>query len=109
MKFSRVSSKPRKVRKRVYTLPLHERNQLVFAHLSKDLRKSLKKRSARVAKGDTVRVMTGELKGKEGKVARVRLKESLVFVEGIVAKKQKGRDTPLGLKASNLLILQKAG
>ena len=37
----------------------------------------------RVRKGDTVRVMRGEDKGKEGKVLRVFLKTNRVLVEGI--------------------------
>lgn len=37
----------------------------------------------RITKGDTVRVMRGKDKGKEGKVLRVFLKDGRVLVEGI--------------------------
>ncbi len=37
----------------------------------------------RIRKGDTVRVMRGEDKGKEGKVLRVFLKANRVLIEGI--------------------------
>ena len=47
-----------------------------------------------VTKGDTVRVMRGDDKGKEGKVIRVYLKTGRVLVEGvnIVKKHRKARD-----------------
>ena len=42
-----------------------------------------KRMKLRVSKGDTVRVMRGEDKGKEGKVIRVLLKSGRVVIEGV--------------------------
>ncbi|MBA3580442.1 MAG: 50S ribosomal protein L24 [Gemmatimonadota bacterium] len=69
-----------------------------------------------VSKGDTVRVMRGEEKGKEGKVARVFLKTGRVIVEGVNMVKKHRRATkpeeesgiiemPAPVHASNLMLL----
>ncbi len=69
-----------------------------------------------VTKGDTVRVMRGEDKGKEGKVLRVYTKTGRVVVEGvnIVKRHRKARradeqsgiiDFPAPIHASNVMLL----
>ena len=69
-----------------------------------------------VAKGDTVRVMRGEDKGKEGKVLRVHTKTGRVVVEGvnIVKRHRKARradeqsgiiDFPAPIHASNVMLI----
>ena len=69
-----------------------------------------------VTKGDTVRVMRGDDKGKEGKVLRVLPKTGRVVVEGvnIVKKHRKARseqeqggiiEMPAPVHASNLMLL----
>ena len=70
----------------------------------------------RVAKGDTVRVMRGEDRGKEGKILRVYRKTGRVVVEGvnIVKRHRKARradeqsgiiDFPAPIHASNVMLL----
>lgn len=69
-----------------------------------------------VSKGDTVRVMRGEDKGKEGKVLRVFLKTGRVMVEGVnivkmhrkarTAEEQSGiREAPASVHSSNVMLL----
>lgn len=69
-----------------------------------------------VTKGDTVRVMRGDDKGKEGKVIRVYTKTGRVVVEGIniVKRHRKARraeeqsgivDFPAPIHASNVMLL----
>ena len=69
-----------------------------------------------VTKGDTVRVMRGDDKGKEGKVLRVYLKTGRITVEGvnIVKKHRKARreneqsgiiDFPAPVHASNVMLI----
>jgi len=69
-----------------------------------------------VAKGDTVRVISGEHRGKEGKVLHVYPKKYRVIVEGVnVLKKHKRATTPQGesgiieipggIAASNVMLL----
>jgi|SRR5437879_10103979 len=69
-----------------------------------------------VAKGDTVRVISGEHRGKEGKVLRVLPKQFRIVVEGVnVVKKHKRAATPneesgiiefpAPIAASNVMLL----
>jgi large subunit ribosomal protein L24 len=69
-----------------------------------------------VSKGDTVRVMRGEDKGKEGKIIRVFQKTGRVVVEGVnlvkmhrkarTAEEQSGiREAPAPVHSSNVMLL----
>jgi large subunit ribosomal protein L24 len=69
-----------------------------------------------VSKGDTVRVMRGEDKGKEGKIIRVFQKSGRVVIEGVnivkmhrkarTAEEQSGiRETPAPVHSSNVMLL----
>ncbi|HSJ62513.1 MAG TPA: 50S ribosomal protein L24 [Gemmatimonadaceae bacterium] len=73
-----------------------------------------------VTKGDTVRVMRGEDKGREGKVLRVYPKTGRVVVEGVnmVKRHRKARraeeqsaiiDFPAPIHASNVMLLDPKG
>lgn len=75
-----------------------------------------KRTKLHVSKGDTVRVMRGDDKGKEGKVLRVFLKTGRVLVEGVnivkmhrkarTAEEQSGiREAPASVHSSNLMLL----
>jgi large subunit ribosomal protein L24 len=70
----------------------------------------------RITKGDTVRVMRGDDKGKEGKVVRVFPKTGRITIEGvnIVKKHRKARreneqsgiiDLPAPVHASNVMLI----
>jgi len=101
-----VSGKVRTQRRNRVLAPLHKKQDMVCAHLSKELRATTKKRSLRVKKGYVVRVMRGELRGKEGKVTNVYLRSGKVTVEGLMTKKRDGKEKPLMIDPSNLMILQ---
>lgn len=69
-----------------------------------------------VSKGDTVRVMRGEEKGKEGKIIRVFQKSGRVVIEGVnlvkmhrkarTAEEQSGiREAPAPVHSSNVMLL----
>jgi large subunit ribosomal protein L24 len=75
-----------------------------------------KRMKVHVSKGDTVRVMRGEDKGKEGKVLRVFLKTGRVMIEGVnivkmhrkarTAEEQSGiREAPASVHTSNVMLL----
>ena len=75
-----------------------------------------KRMKLHVSKGDTVRVMRGDDKGKEGKVLRVFLKTGRVLIEGVnmvkmhrkarTAEEQSGiREAPASLHSSNVMLL----
>jgi large subunit ribosomal protein L24 len=100
------SKHSRKKRKELYTLPLHKRHVKVSAHLSKELRKTYKKRSFPVIKGDKVKIMRGRGHGKEGHITGVDLTAYRVFVEGIVIKKPDGKELPLPVHPSAVMITE---
>ena len=75
-----------------------------------------KRHKMHVAKGDTVRVIRGEHRGKEGKILHVYPKQFRIVVEGVnVVKKHKRATTPQGesgiiefpapIAASNVMLL----
>jgi len=100
------SIKPRTQRKVRFTPPLHLRKHFAHVHLSKDLRAKTKKRAVQVKKGDKVKVLRGKFKGKEGKVARVDLSLSKIYVEGITQKKMNGKEVFFPLEPSNVMITE---
>jgi len=99
------SKQPRKQRKFLYNADLHLRHKLISAHLSPELRKKYNRRSFPLRKGDEVKIMRGEFKGKSGKIMRVDLKKYKVYIEGIMRKKVDGTEVPVPIHPSNLMII----
>lgn len=100
------SKKPRKQRKYRAKSPLHIKQRFVHSHLSKDLRQKYKKRNIGLRKGDKVKVMCGNFKKHEGKVERIDLKKTRVFVSGVEMTKRDGAKKMLILHPSNLMITE---
>ncbi len=98
------STQPRKQRKYGYNAPLHRKQKKFHAHLSVELRKKYGLRSVSVRTGDTVRIVQGQFKKKEGKVDRVMLKRERMFVNGVELIKKDGAKIPYPLHPSNVLI-----
>ncbi len=102
-----VSSKqPRKQRKYRHNAPMHVRQKFVSAHLSEVLRKRFGKRSLTLRKGDEIKVMRGKDKGFKGKVERIDLKTSKIYIEGLNVKKVDGSEVLKPVNPSNLLIME---
>ncbi len=101
-----VSKQARKQRKRQYNAPEHVRRKMVASHLSENLMKQYKKRSAVVVKGDTVMVLRGDEKVRnvEGKVTDVDTKSGKVIIEGVTIPKADGTLKERPVHASNLVI-----
>jgi len=100
------SRKPRTQRKFRYTAPIHLRKSFVHAHLSKELRTKTKKRAVQVKKGDKVRIMRGKFKGKKGKITKVSIVDSKIFVEGATLKKANGKEVFYPIDPSNVMIIE---
>ena len=98
------SSQRRKQRKYRANAPLHKRQKMVSAHLSKELRGQYKRRSLPLRKGDEVKVMKGEFKGTYGKVDEVDLKNLKVRIDGIKRRKVSGEEVAIAIDPSNLLL-----
>jgi large subunit ribosomal protein L24 len=102
----KASKQARKQRKYVAEAPLHIKQKLLSAHLSKDLRTKYKRRSFQIRKNDVVKVMNGEYKGKTGKISIIDLTKLRVAIEGIQITKKDGSKTNIFFRPSKLLITE---
>ena len=84
---------------------MHVRQKFVSAHLSEIIRRRFGKRSLQLRKGDEVKVMRGKDKGFKGKVERIDLKTSKVYIEGLNVKKVDGSEVLKAIEPSNLLMM----
>lgn len=100
------SVQPRKQRLYSYNAPMHVKSKMICSHLSKDLQKKYKIRSLRVIKDDTVNIMSGDFKNKQGKVIRINTKKMAVFVDIAKRKRMDGSEIFVPLNASNLQIIE---
>ncbi len=106
-KFSRYwksSKQPRKKRKYISNAKGHIKKRFISSNLSKEDRKKYGKRSLTLKKGDKVKIMRGQFKGKIGKIERVDVKKQKVYVQGIENVKKDGTKTTPPIHSSNLMI-----
>ena len=83
----------------------HQRDKFLGANLSVNLREQHNKRSMRVIKGDTVRILRGEYVGIEGKVEKVNTERSTLSIEGVQREKIRGGNVKVQVHASNVQII----
>ena len=100
-----MSKKPNKSRKAFYTMPKHKAVKAIASHLDEKLSKEFSKRSISVRKGDTVKVLRGTHKGKEGKIFSVETKSGRIFIEKIILKKSNGKEKPVPIQPSNVIVV----
>jgi large subunit ribosomal protein L24 len=98
------SKQPRKQRKYRYNAPLHVKKKFMSSQLLKELKTKYNKKSVRVVKGDTVKVMRGQFKGKIGKVSKVDYQKIKIYVEGVELIKKDGNKVQYPIHPSNLMI-----
>ncbi|MFH1307868.1 MAG: 50S ribosomal protein L24 [archaeon] len=98
------SKQRRKQRKYLANAPLHLRNKLISANLSKELRKKYLRRSFTLRKGDTVKVMRGQFKNKSGKVNYIDKSRLRLNIEGIQRQKKDGTKVNVWFNPSTLQI-----
>jgi len=99
-----ISRKPRKQRYRLYNAPLHKKRKWISAHLAENLLLKYDRRSLPVVKGDSVKVMRGNFRGHEDKIAKVHVGDQTVEIEGVVITTAKGEKIAKPIHASTLLI-----
>ena len=102
----KASKRPVKQKRYAKNLLKHLVKKLLSVHLSKDLRKKYVKRNITVRKGDKVKIMRGEYKGREGKILIVNYKRRKVYVDGIDLIKRDGSKKQIVLEPSNLMITE---
>jgi large subunit ribosomal protein L24 len=83
----------------------NKREKLLGANLSENLREQYSKRSIRVIKGDTVRILRGEYVGVEGKVEKVNTERSTLSIEGVQREKIRGGNVKVQIHTSNIQII----
>ncbi|MGZ4904205.1 MAG: 50S ribosomal protein L24 [Halobacteriota archaeon] len=99
-----VSKHPRKQHKARARASLHVRQKFLRVRLEKSLSKKYSRRSAQVRKGDTVKVMRGDFRDHEGKVAGVNLKRESIEVDGVTVHKADGSEVARPIHPSNVMI-----
>lgn len=85
-------------------IPKHQRDKMVGSTLADNLRQQYSRRSVRVVKGDSVRVMRGEYKGVEGKVEKVNTEDGTLQIEGVQHEKIRGGQVKVPIHASNVMV-----
>lgn len=107
MKFNKNKTKqPRKQRGAFYKANIHTLKAILNVHLSKELAKKYKKRALIAKKGDKVKIVRGDFSKKEGKIIDVDVKKGKIFIEGVIKKKQGGKEVPAAIQPSNCIILE---
>jgi len=97
-------TKPTKQRKMLYQAPDHIRYRLFAAPLSPELRASHGVKTLPVRSGDSVRIMRGDQKGFEGKIARIDRKKYRIYVEGLTREKVDGTTIFVPMHPSKVMI-----
>lgn len=83
---------------------LSESRRALPVNLVDELRGRYGRRSFPIRKGDSVVVTKGDYKGVEGTVTRVEPRKSFVYVEGVTRESSDGKQTPVPLSSSSLVI-----
>ena len=99
-----TSSHPSKQRLAQQTAPLHVRQRFMGASLSKELKEEYGFGTLRVRRGDIVKILRGDAKGLEGKVAKVDLTKGRIQIEGITQKKVDGSNVLIPIHPSKVQI-----
>jgi len=100
------SKQPRKQRKYRANAPLHIRNKMMRAPLSKELQKKYKIGNITARVGDRIKVQKGKYKGKLGKITRRDLKNYKIFLKEAEVQKKDGTSYPYPISPSNVIILE---
>lgn len=100
------STKARKQRKYQFNAPAHIKRLFLSAPLSKELKTKHAKKNIPVRKGDKVKVMRGQFKGTEGRVNRVDVTQSKLYIEGVAYQKKDGNIVLNPIHPSNVMIVE---
>ncbi len=83
----------------------HIRDKALSSNLATNLREQYGRRSMRVTKGDTIKVLRGEYSGIEGKVEKVNTKRGTLAIEGVQREKIRGGNVKVPIHPSNVQIV----
>ncbi|MCK5474400.1 MAG: 50S ribosomal protein L24 [Candidatus Aenigmarchaeota archaeon] len=100
------SKQPRKQRKYVHNATTNIKRRLLGCNLSKALQNIYKRRSFTLKKGDRVKVLRGANKGKTGEVTKISVKDTKIYIAGLVTKKVNGTEVQVPFHPSSLQITE---
>jgi large subunit ribosomal protein L24 len=80
------------------------RQKYLHARLEKKLADKYKLRSVQIRKGDTIKVLRGDFRDREGKVAKVNLKDESIEVDGVTVHKADGSEVSSPIHPSNVIV-----
>jgi large subunit ribosomal protein L24 len=80
------------------------RQKYLHARLEKKLADKYKLRSVQIRKGDTIKVLRGDFRDREGKVAKVNLKDETIEVDGVTVHKADGSEVSRPIHPSNVIV-----
>jgi len=81
-----------------------ESRRVLSVNLVDELRAKYGRRSFTIRKGDGVVVTKGDYKGVEGTVTRVEPRKAFIYVEGVTRESADGKQIPVPLRSSSLVI-----
>ena len=84
---------------------MRRKSNNICSNLSSNLKKEYNRRSLRIVKGDSVKIMRGEYKGVEGKVEKLNTLKGRLSIEGVQREKIKGGQVKVQIHASNVRIM----
>ena len=97
--------KPTKMRNQMIYRASHvTKSKQLSSPLSSDLKKKYSKNSVRVIEGDSVKIIRGEFKGVDGKVAKISVEKSSIAIEGVKKEKTKGDKFDVYVHSSNVIV-----
>ena len=100
------SKQPRKQRKYLANAPINIRRKFIVSTLSKELREKYNRRNFKLKKGDKVKILRGQYKGRTGKIDRINIKERKIYIQGIENIRKDGTKAMYPIHPSNLMITE---
>jgi large subunit ribosomal protein L24 len=97
--------KPTKMRNQMIYRASHvTKSKQIASPLSKELQKKYTKKSVRVVEGDSIKIVRGEFKGVDGKIAEISVQKSSLAIEGVKKEKTKGDKFDVFVHSSNVIV-----
>jgi len=92
----------------MFNAPLHAKYRFMAARISKELAKKYGIKRIEVRKGDKIKIMRGQFAKTTGKVNRVSLSATRIYVDGAERTKIDGSKAFYPLHPSNVMITELA-
>ena len=105
MKFSRkTSSKTRTNRRKYYKAESEKKRKMMSSGIEKIFRDNHNIKTMPLRKGDEVKIVRGNQKGKNGKIIQCSRKYGYIYINSVTYKKANGEEIYKPIHPSNVLI-----